>query len=163
MGIWEPHTSSVDFCEPNYFLTDLIAEPHNAFSSLILTIPCFAGLSLFGGNPLSEFRHDLMFAVLIAIGFGSFLLHCTLGWVGQSLDEVPMLWMTLTYIYCLVELNSPSGSSRIPNFEWYLVACAVVQTLIYFSMRSVYWVFLLIYTSTVVVVRVQSFLRSETS
>jgi hypothetical protein len=87
-----------------------MTEPHNAFSSLILTIPCFAGLSFFGGNPLSEFRYYLMFTVLIAIGFGSFLLHGTLGWVGQSLDEVSMLWMTLTYIYCLVELNSRRGS-----------------------------------------------------
>ena len=105
---------------------------------------------------MGEYRHDLMFVILIAIGFGSFLLHATLGWIGQSLDEVPMLWMTLTYIYCLVELNSPKGSRRVPNIEMYLVVCAMAQTLIYFSMRSIYWVFLFLYTSTVVVVSLHS-------
>ena len=153
MGIWEPHSSSVDFCEPNYYVTDTIAEPYNAFSSLLLTIPCFAGLSFFGGNPTGEIRNDFMYGILIAIGFGSFLLHGTLNWIGQSLDEVPMLWMTLTYIYCLVELNAPKGLQRVVNLEKYLGAFAVVQTLIYFYLRGIYWVFLVIYTSTVVVVR----------
>ena len=29
VGYWEPHSSSVEFCEPNYILTPYVAEPHN--------------------------------------------------------------------------------------------------------------------------------------
>ena len=59
IGFWSPHTSSIDFCEPNYAHTSHVVEPHNVWSSLV-------GLSLVGafglkyGNPTAETRYVLI-------------------------------------------------------------------------------------------------------
>ena len=90
MGFWEPHSSSVDFCEPNYLLSEYIAEPHNVWSSLFITVIGMVGF--FYGNPLNELSVSAMYIILAVIGLGSAGLHTTLHWFYQSSDEVPMLW-----------------------------------------------------------------------
>jgi dihydroceramidase len=44
-GYWEPHSSSVDFCESNYRFSPYLVELHNAWSSL-LGIAWFGALGL---------------------------------------------------------------------------------------------------------------------
>ncbi len=146
MGYWEPHTSSIDFCEPNYLLTSYIAEPHNAFSSLAITALGLIGLLY--GNPTQELRFAVMYIFFATVGLGSFALHTTLGWLTQSLDEVPMNWVNTTYIYCLIEMQAPNTSKRIRNVEWYLVALAMIQTIVYYQMRTWYLFFVITYSST---------------
>ncbi|OEU10819.1 aPHC-domain-containing protein [Fragilariopsis cylindrus CCMP1102] len=103
-GYWEPHTSSIDFCETNYLHSSYIAEPHNLFSSLW-------GLSLLGligiyyGNPTGEIRFKIAYGILILIGIGSAALHGTLNWVFQSADELPMIYLVISALYCLIELG----------------------------------------------------------
>lgn len=89
-GYWLPHTSSVDFCEPDYLLTPYIAEPHNVWSSFYFVMLGVIGLCL--GNPLHEWRVVLQYLALSVVGLGSMALHGTLNAVWQSADEVPMLW-----------------------------------------------------------------------
>ena len=69
-GFWSDplgaHSSSVDFCEPNYYVNAYIVEPHNAFSSLFISLIGLLGIIY--SNPLGEWPFTLMFAQLIVIG-----------------------------------------------------------------------------------------------
>lgn len=103
-GYWEPHTSSVDFCEPNYYLTNFIAEPHNVWSSLYLTLLGLIGLCY--ANPLGEWRVIAQYGALAVVGLGSAMLHSTLGAMWQSADEVPMLWQVKRLLKSHSYLNS---------------------------------------------------------
>jgi len=87
---WEPHTSSIDFCEDNYLHSNYIVEIHNVWSSLM-------GISLFGilgliyhskNEIYKEKRSLLAYWILFLIGMGSAGLHGSLHWIFQSSDEV---------------------------------------------------------------------------
>ena len=95
-GYWEPHTSSVDFCEPNYFVSQYIAEPHNVWSSFYMVLIGVVGILI--GNPLHEWRAVFQYGGLSVVGLGSMALHATLNSVWQSSDEVPMLWQVIVWI-----------------------------------------------------------------
>ena len=137
-GYWEPHSSSVDFCEPNYYLTSYVAEPHNCWSSLFIS---FIGLmGILYGNPTKEMRFTVMFTVLILIGLGSALLHMTLHWIPQSSDELPMLWISLSYLHSLFTMKDGPGVKSSSAIYIFLVA--LVQTVLYYSYQHVYFVFI---------------------
>ena len=70
MGFWEPHSSSITFCETDYAMTDYIVELHNTWSSL-LGISLWGVIGLLYANPLNEMRCTLGYMVAILIGFGS--------------------------------------------------------------------------------------------
>jgi dihydroceramidase len=89
-GYFLPHTSSIDFCEPDYVLTDYVAEPFNAISSLYIVLIGLVGF--FYSNPTKEWPFSVLFLLAVFIGFGSVGLHTTLHWLPQSFDEIPMLW-----------------------------------------------------------------------
>lgn len=142
--------SSVDFCENNYVILPFIAEFHNAWSSLVL---CFLGYIGYAyGNVTKEYRYDVMFILLGVVGFGSFLLHATLHHLGQSADELPMLWINLALLYGLIELRAPFGKPKIKKLPQLMVMYAFLQTAFYFHYRSFYWVFLVSYTSLVIII-----------
>lgn len=150
MGYWEPHTSSVDFCEPNYALSEYVAEPHNVWSSGI-----FVFLGIFGliyGNPTREWRFVSYYICLAIVGLGSMALHCTLNAIWQSSDEVPMLWLNIVFVYLLYEANSPKGKPRIKNLGIYLFLAGFIQTVLYYSMQSFYSAFLASFIFTLIVV-----------
>ena len=140
-GYWEPHTSSIDFCESNYTHTSFIAEVHNVWSSLL-------GLSLVGlfgsryGNPTSEWRFTLVYWVLIVIGVGSAGLHATLHWVFQSSDELPMIYLVIAMTYAVLECEAPKGKSKFPYLLIFLVGLSIVNTVVYYIFQQFYFVFL---------------------
>jgi dihydroceramidase len=72
-GYWSPHTSSIDFCEPNYLITNYIAETHNVWSSLYLIFLAYIGFKYC--NLTYEWRIWFMFLGLFVVGFGSASLH----------------------------------------------------------------------------------------
>jgi dihydroceramidase len=154
-GYWET-TSSVDFCESNYIISKFVAEPHNAWSSLVL---CFFGLiGLIYSNPMKELRVYLMFTIMFIIGIGSCFLHTTLDKLAQSSDELPMLWFNICATYSLIELKTERGSNkyRFASIGGYLFA--LIQTIIYFGFQDVYIVFLVTYSSLVAVMAVWSYM-----
>ena len=107
-GYWEPHTSSIDFCEPNYVHTALIAEVHNAWSSL-LGLSAVGLLGLVRGNPTGERRYVALYSVLGGVGIGSALLHSTLHRYFQGADELPMIYLVLCLAYCVMEAEEGDG------------------------------------------------------
>lgn len=93
IGHWLPHTSSIDFCEPDYFLSHYVAEPFNVLSSFFIAMLGLCGLLY--SNPTQEGMFSVQFGVIVSIGLGSVLLHSTLQAFPQSLDEVPMMWFNV--------------------------------------------------------------------
>lgn len=141
---WEPHSSSIDFCEPNYHVTPYIAEFHNSWSSLCMSI--FALIGIMYGNPLGESRVTAMFSMLFVIGFGSCGLHSTLHWLPQSSDEVPMLWQCWTILFALTEYKTaPGSSSKYYTASWMSLA-AGLQTVVYYMFQDYYPAFLVTYS-----------------
>ena len=140
-GYWGPPTSSIDFCESNYLLSDIIAEPHNVWSSVF-------GLSLVGvlgiiyGNPTREWRFVLVYLILLAIGIGSACLHATLHWCFQSSDELPMIYLLIAGFYLVLEVDSPRGTMKYPKMPTYLILLSGVNTAVYFVFQQLYIMFL---------------------
>ena len=144
-GFWSPHTSSIDYCEPNYAHTSHIVEPHNVWSSLV-------GLSLVGafglkyGNPTHEKRYVLIYTILILIGIGSACLHGTLHWFFQSSDELPMIYIVIGLFYAVVECEAPRGQPTYPWLPAALIALAAANTAIYYTFQHLYLAFIATYT-----------------
>lgn len=143
-GYWEPHSSSIDFCETNYLLSSHVVEPHNAWSSL-WGISLFGVIGMFVGNPTGETRFKIAYGVLVFIGLGSAALHGTLHWFFQSSDELPMIYLVISALYCCLENNMQK-----PRYTWLphlLVVVGVVNTCIYFRFQKIYIVFLFNFVS----------------
>lgn len=84
MSYWGPNDASVYFCEDKYKYVYFIAEYYNTMSSLCyIIIGCL-------------YLKDKISYGLIWVGVGSILLHGTLRWYGQWVDEIAML-TTITY------------------------------------------------------------------
>jgi len=147
VGYWEPHSSSIDFCESNYLHFYHIAEFHNVWSSLL-------GLSLFGliglfhpyNNPTQEWRYTLAYATLFIIGLGSAALHGTLNWVYQSSDELPMIYLTHCLLYMCLEIDAPRGQSNYPYLSHFFIILTLVLTVLYYTYQQVYLVFIFVFT-----------------
>lgn len=144
------HTSSVDFCEENYFVSKYFAEFHNTWSSLIMIFPAIIGLIY--ANPTKEWRFTLMFLNLAFIFAGSILLHMSLEAIQQSLDEVPMLWLNNMLLYSLIELKSPRGKTKYPYLAHFMIVFCAAETFMYYTFRNLYFVFLATFIPLTVVV-----------
>mmetsp|Transcript_29582 Transcript_29582/g.62745 ORF Transcript_29582/g.62745 Transcript_29582/m.62745 type:complete len:307 (-) Transcript_29582:137-1057(-) len=148
-GYWEPHTSSIDFCESNYLLSNLVVEPHNVWSSLF-------GLSLFGivgilyGNPTREWRTTVVYTILLVIGLGSACLHASLHWCFQSSDELPMIYLIIGFLYSVLEVDSPKDSPKYPHLAKYLILLSCINTAIYYTFQHLYIVFLVTFNAMTV-------------
>jgi dihydroceramidase len=62
IGFWGPSTSSVDWCESNYEITEYMAEFNNTLSSLSLVLAGLLGLIM---HPWSEKRFKVAFITTI--------------------------------------------------------------------------------------------------
>lgn len=149
-GYWEPHSSSIDFCETNYLHSRYISELHNTWSSIF-------GLSLFGvlglilNNHTQETRYTLAYLILVFIGLGSAGLHSTLHWILQSADELPMMYLMSSLLYLTVEYDSPIGKPNYPRLPKRLIVFALANTVVYFCFQSFYFVFLFIFVAETVI------------
>jgi len=84
---WGLQDASISFCEKDYEQTDYIAEFYNTYSSLIYVLT--------GAALLKTKVHTLAIGLMF-VGFGSVILHGTMRYYGQIIDELSM--MTLSYL-----------------------------------------------------------------
>jgi dihydroceramidase len=151
-GYWEPHSSSIDFCESNYLHSLYAAEPHNVWSSVLgIAMMGVLGLwqSLRIAGPISERRVKVAFAVLVLTGLGSAGLHGTLHWTFQSSDELPMIYFMLALLYCDAEVDAATGKQKYRWLAPATIATAVCNTVVYYTFQQLYWVFLVTFSTTV--------------
>ena len=139
---WEPHTSSIDFCEINYGLSEHVVEIHNTWSSIV-GLALFGLLGMWKGNPTQEYRYFLSYFILTVIGIGSAGLHGTLHWIFQSSDELPMIYLVSLLNYCAIEYASPIGKRKYPHLPFALTIMMMINTVIYYQFQHLYIVFYL--------------------
>ena len=150
-GYWEPHSSSIDFCENNYEHSNHIVELHNTWSSIV-GLSFFGILGLVRGNPTKELRFQVAYVILIVIGVGSACLHGTLHWAFQSSDELPMIYLALCLIYIRLEILTPPAKNgerqqfKYPNLPLYLSLLSIINTVIYYKFQELYFVFIITFS-----------------
>lgn len=150
---WEPHTSSIDFCESNYLHSSHIVEPHNVWSSFVgIALPGLIGYyqALGAPAPLGEWRVKLSHLILAATGLGSAGLHGTLHWILQSSDELPMIYLVLADLYAIAEVDAPLGRPNHPWLGTATMGVAALITVVYYAFQDLYWVFLATFAAGVV-------------
>jgi len=79
---WGPEDTSVHFCEKNYEQVWWAAEFFNTISSLFYVI---VGIFFLGS------RLDRLGKALIGVGIGAVILHMTMRYYGQWIDEIAMI------------------------------------------------------------------------
>jgi dihydroceramidase len=145
---WEPHTSSIDFCEPNYLHYDNVVEFHNTWSSLA-GIVSLGVIGVIWNNPTREKRTVLAYFILILIGVGSTGLHLSLHWIFQASDELPMLYLNNCINFMCMEHNAPRGKPNYPSLPTFFGLLTILQTFIYYRFQDNFIIFFFSYASGV--------------
>tara|TARA_R110001592_G_scaffold3422_4_gene19275 strand:- start:4615 stop:5223 length:609 start_codon:yes stop_codon:yes gene_type:complete len=101
---WGKPDVSVSFCENKYVVSDYIAEYYNTMSALSYVI---VGL-LFYKTKLKKLSK-----IIILLGIGTALLHSTLRFYGQWLDEISMLILSFYIIQELREMRFGITTSEL--------------------------------------------------
>eukprot|EP00741_Cyanophora_paradoxa_P025721 tig00000388_g24820.t1 len=100
-SFWGPTSANIDWCERNYVISKyFIAEFWNTLSNFgfcIIGLLSFALAYREGFEPRFLLAHLLM----VTIGVGSGLFHMTLQFRYQMLDELPMFYVVVLYLYLL--------------------------------------------------------------
>ncbi|PQE25566.1 alkaline ceramidase protein [Rutstroemia sp. NJR-2017a BBW] len=97
-GYWAPVTSTINWCEEDYYATIYSAEIVNTLTNLL-----FLYLGIKGARNCIKYGHDSVFLVAFigytAVGTGSFLFHSTLKYPMQLVDELSMIYTTCLMCY----------------------------------------------------------------
>ncbi|KAE8870249.1 hypothetical protein PTNB29_00593 [Pyrenophora teres f. teres] len=132
-GWFSPVTSTLDWCEENYVVTQYAAEVINTFTNLL-----FMYLAAKGIRNCLKHGHDTVFLVAfigyLLVGSGSFLFHATLKYPMQLVDELSMIYTT-----CLMNFATFSyGKSKLYStvLATGLVSLAVFITLYYHYLQD---------------------------
>ncbi|KAL1956009.1 hypothetical protein VTO42DRAFT_7909 [Malbranchea cinnamomea] len=92
-GYWSPVTSTLNWCEEDYYATVYAAEIVNTLTNLL-----FIYLGIKGIRSCRRNGHDFIFQVAfigyLIVGIGSFLFHATLTYPMQLVDELSMIYTT---------------------------------------------------------------------
>uniref|UniRef100_A0A3B4VA47 Alkaline ceramidase n=1 Tax=Seriola dumerili TaxID=41447 RepID=A0A3B4VA47_SERDU len=122
-GYWGRPTSTLDWCEENYVVSFYIAEFWNTVSNLIMILPPICGAIQTFRDGL-EFRYVCSFLGLAVMYSCVFHLYFHL----QLLDELPMIYSTCVFVYCLkhyIPHGLFSSFSMYPVFHQ-VRACSVL-------------------------------------
>lgn len=93
LGFWGEITSTIDWCEENYVVSDYIAEFVNTVTnSIFIMLASFAVIHTYLNH--LEIRFVFTGLGFLLVGVGSWLFHMTLQYHFQLLDELPMIYAT---------------------------------------------------------------------
>ncbi|OAK98927.1 alkaline ceramidase-like protein [Phaeosphaeriaceae sp. SRC1lsM3a] len=132
-GRWSPVTSTLDWCEENYVVTQYSAEIVNTLTNLL-----FMYLAVKGIRSCLVHGHDTVFLVAfigyLLVGSGSFLFHATLKYPMQLVDELSMIYTTCLMNYATFSYGKSRLYSTILAFA--LISIAVFITLYYHYLQD---------------------------
>ena len=126
---WGKPDVSVSFCEDKYVVSDYIAEYYNTMSALAYVI---VGIFFF------RTRLKKLSIIMILLGLGTALLHGTLRFYGQWLDEISMLILSF---FIIKEIRKERFNKRTNNL--YLLALILP----YFVFERFFCYFFLVFCS----------------
>lgn len=97
-GFWDPITSTLQWCEEDYYFTYYSAEIINTLTNIL-----FLALSYKGMRMCQKHGHDTVFSVAffgyLLVGIGSLMFHTTLKYPWQLVDELNMIYTTALMVY----------------------------------------------------------------
>jgi len=112
-GYWAPVTSTINWCEEDYYATQYSAEIINTLTNLL-----FIALGVKGIRNCLKYDHDSVFLVAflgyLAVGSGSFAFHSTLKYPMQLVDELSMIYTACLMCYATFSF------SQSPKFRTFL-------------------------------------------
>eukprot|EP01113_Clastostelium_recurvatum_P035669 TRINITY_DN49_c0_g1_i4.p1 TRINITY_DN49_c0_g1~~TRINITY_DN49_c0_g1_i4.p1 ORF type:complete len:293 (+),score=42.61 TRINITY_DN49_c0_g1_i4:3-881(+) len=127
---WGHPTSSLEWCEDNYAISPYVCEFWNTLSSLYISSLAMVGLYLVVQKQQTELCMAVSCIILGLVGLGSALFHGTLLYTFQLLDELPMIYGTLLFLYCCMDSKKFSKVARkftIPFMMMYGLATTLVM------------------------------------
>jgi len=132
LGVWGETTASIDWCETNYEVTVYVAEFWNTISNLSMIIPPLYGVWNARKYAL-ETRFFVSHLSLLLVGIGSTMFHMTLKYPMQLLDELPMIYGSCVFIYCMAQVKSGPRDRAV-----WLVSALVFYAVFFTAIYSVW-------------------------
>ncbi|KAJ2553315.1 hypothetical protein EV175_002985 [Coemansia sp. RSA 1933] len=128
---WGERTSTLDWCEENYAVSNHIAEFWNTLTNVTMV-----GIALRGVYNSIKYNQGkrviAIYGAMLLVGVGSACFHATLKYTTQLLDELPMLYVCTVGFYSLVEIEKKT------RYGWKLpVTLAAIQTII--TLTYMFW------------------------
>lgn len=157
---WGPVTADYNWCEQDYKITPYVAEFFNTASSLAVVL---AGVIF--GRQAYEHKYGVRFYVaalgLVVIGLGSVAFHGTLQRWGQVLDEVPMLWSSLVFLWISVcnALGKQAEAAWSTRLAGLMFCAGAGSTWVYFN--SGFGFFIVTYVLTVAGIFITTLVRAS--
>jgi len=134
-GVWGYPTSTMDWCEENYYVTYTIAEFWNTLSNVVFIVPPVLTVLRTRRLRIFEHRYILCFLLLALVGTGSVAFHCTLLYQSQLLDELPMVYGTCAMIYCILEVEGAEGAHNLRT-AFILIFVSITVSLGYILVKT---------------------------
>ncbi|PYH42107.1 ceramidase [Aspergillus saccharolyticus JOP 1030-1] len=132
-GYWSPVTSTLNWCEEDYYATIYSAEIVNTLTNLL-----FMWLGIKGIRSCRRNGHDRIFEVAyygyLVVGTGSFLFHATLKYPMQLVDELSMIYTTCLMCYASFSYSRPAPFRLFLAF--FLAGLAIFITLYYHYLQD---------------------------
>lgn len=132
-GYWGSITSTIDWCEENYYATPYSAEIVNTFTNLL-----FIALGIKGIRNCLKYDHDSVFLVAfigyVAVGSGSFAFHSTLKYPMQLVDELSMIYTACLMCYATFSFSKSQVFRQVLGIG--LVSLAAFITLYYHYLQD---------------------------
>ncbi|EER28077.1 Alkaline phytoceramidase family protein [Coccidioides posadasii C735 delta SOWgp] len=111
-GFWSPVTSTLNWCEEDYYATIYFAEIVNS-----LTNALFLFLGVKGIISCRKNGHDFIFQIAFIgyfiVGLGSLLFHSTLKYPMQLVDELSMIYTTCLMCYATFSFSKSTKARAI--------------------------------------------------
>lgn len=103
-GYWQPQTSTINWCEEDYYATRYIGEIVNTLTNLL-----FMGLGIRGIRNCIQNGHDTIFLISYVgytlVGAGSFAFHASLKYPMQLVDELAMIYTTSLMAFAIFSFS----------------------------------------------------------
>ncbi|KAF2638153.1 alkaline ceramidase-like protein [Massarina eburnea CBS 473.64] len=132
-GRWSPVTSTINWCEEDYYATVYSAEIVNTLTNLL-----FMYLASKGIYSCVKHGHDRVFIVAyvgyLLTGTGSFFFHSTLKYPMQLVDELSMIYTTCLMNYATFSFNRSLRFRTILGLS--LASLALFITLYYHYLQD---------------------------
>ncbi|TVY84376.1 Alkaline ceramidase [Lachnellula suecica] len=132
-GFWAPVTSTINWCEEDYYATIYSAEIVNTLTNLL-----FIYLGVKGIRNCWKYGHDSVFCVAftgyLLVGSGSFAFHSTLKYPMQLVDELSMIYTA--FLMCYATFSFSQSRLRRQLLGGGLLSLAVFITLYYHYLQD---------------------------
>jgi len=139
-GYWGKPSANIDWCEDNYAVSPYIAEFYNALSSTSYLITSVIG-AYFTLKYKLEQRFLVCFVTIFLMGLGSIAFHATLLRTTQVLDEIPLIFSALTFIYILNTMQDEVYEKDPELREWKNRKLSCILIAIGGGISAVYFIF----------------------